>query len=321
MKHYTPFANAARSLLIPLFGAVVLSSCGKAEAPPLPEGTVGVRITSAVETGITAERLTVIPNDVAPWVSQILILSKGQVYRTTATGGKAQSVNAGTVKDMIGLMRKGEAGTALTLTQDGQLSGLIEKDDEGRLARINVSAKATTFDGFCQSTQAPTQTVSAFSGKDLVALKISYDGNEVIRVTETARQSFSKPITACLSRDEDVIVAAGGQLYADGTAIASVGNTTRLAAIGKNSAPTMLLSKAGQAVETLQFSTPHKTRAVLIEDGMSIAGSDSLGAVFATKDSLGGTFNNGALIIQDAKTERLMLINAAFAERTLKRVP
>lgn len=321
MKHYTPLAKFTRSAFIPLLSAITLSACGGSKAPPLPDGTVGVRITSAVETGVTAERITVIPNDVAPWVSQILVLADGQIYRTSATGGKAQNVNAGSVKDIIGLMRKGQAGTALTLTQEGQLTGLIEKDDEGRLARMNVSAKANRFDGFCQSLKAPIQTLSAFAGKDLVTLEISYDGDEVMRVTETARRSLGKPITACLSRDEDVLIAAGGQLYAGSTALSTVGNAIHFAALGKSSAPTLLVKKAGQAVETFKFSSPNKTHTVLVEDGMSISGSDSLGAVFATADSLGGTFNDGALIIQDEKTKRLILINKTFAENSLRRAP
>ena len=46
-------------------------------------------------------------------------------------------------------------------------------------------------------------------------------------------------------------------------------------------------------------------------------GTEDVSSVFVTADSLGGTFSDGAVIAQDAKTERLILVSRSFARRAL----
>jgi len=58
-------------------------------------------------------------------------------------------------------------------------------------------------------------------------------------------------------------------------------------------------------------------RKVIIEDGLSVTGTQEISNVFTTADNLGGTFSEGAVIAQDAKTNRLILIARPFAQRTL----
>jgi len=163
---------------IPL-AALILTACGSKDVEVLPADTVALRITSEVPAGVKAQRISVIPNDVAPWLSQILLLADGQLYRTTA---------------------------------NGKLTAMIEKDDEGRLARMNVSSKADSYGGFCQTDAAPSDTVTAYSSKSLITLQISYEGNELMTVEEMDRASLPKAITACFVSGDTVHALAAGQL-------------------------------------------------------------------------------------------------------------
>ena len=298
--------------------ALTLTACGSKDVEVLPADTVGLRITSEVPSGISADQITVIPNDVAPWLSQILLLSDGKLYRTSSDGGKAQAVNGGDVKDVIGLMRKGEAGTALTLTRDGKLTALIEKDDEGRLARMNVSSKANSYNGFCQGTKAPSDTVMAFAGKKLITLGITYQGNEVLRVTETDSQSFSKPISACFVTAEKTYAVSGGQLFANEADTGNIAGQPRmLTGISGAAAPVLLYIDGANSLASLRAANPKTRRSVVIQDGLSVLGTETISTVYATADSLGGTYSEGAVIAQDGASGRLVLISLPFARKTL----
>lgn len=312
MKHLFSLTTAALAL--------TLTACGSKDVIVLPADTVGLRITSEVPAGLKADRISVMPNDVAPWLSQILLLSDGKLYRTSATGGKAQGVNGGNLKDMIGLMRKGDAGTILTLTRDGKLTAMIEKDDEGRLARMNVSAKAESYDGFCQGQKAPTTTVTAFTRKALVTLKIDYEGSDLMTVTETARVSLSKPITSCFVSGDTVYAMAGGQLNVNGVDTGSIpGKTRGLSGISSAAAPAILYVEDANMLASLRSAKPSTRRKVVIQDGLSVPGTQNISSIYTTADSLGGTFSGGAVIAQDANAERLILVSLPFAKKTLSK--
>jgi hypothetical protein len=307
--------------LAPAALAICLAACGGEPPEALPKGTVGLRITSEVPSKVKADRISVIPNDVAPWISQILLLADGQLYRTTANGGQAQAVNGGTLKDMVGLMRKGEAGTVLTLTREGKLSAMIEKDDEGRLARMNVSAKSENYDGFCQGYTAPSDTVYAYSGKTLVTLGISYESDSLMRVERLETQNSPKPITSCLMAENLSLIVSGGELYVNGASAGRVGDTVSgLGALSVKSTPTLVYVDGDTLIGARQANPDLKSK-VVIEDGLSVMGTKNISHTFTTGDSLGGTFNEGAVILQDSSSDRLILVARPFAQQALSKAP
>ena len=302
--------------------ALLLTSCGKKEVVVLPADTVGLRITSEVPSALKAQRISVIPNDVAPWLSHILLLSDGNLYRTTANGGKAQAVNGGRLKDIAGLMRKGEAGTVLTLTTDGKLTAMIEKDDEGRLARMNVSSKAESYDGFCQNAEAPTDTVTAFTGRTLITLNIGYEGDDLMTVTETGRSNMSKAITSCFLSGETVYAVANDQLFAGGKEAGNIPKgVSALSGIAGKTAPTLLYVQGNTTLLSSREANPKTQRKVIIQDGLRVIGSSEASNVFVTSNSLGSTFSEGAVIVQDATSERLIMVTLPMARKELNKLP
>ncbi len=313
MKHLILPAIIGLSLSLSLS----LTACGKKDTKlALPEGTTGLRVTAAIDTGVNASRITVIPNDVAPWMSQILLLEGGKVTRTSVDGGKAQAVNAGNIKDMIGLMRKGQSGTALTLTTDGKLTALIEKDDEGRLGRMNVSSKADGYDGFCQGINAPETELTAFSGKKLVTLSLAYEGDSLITVTETGSLTLPKPITSCFDTRELVLSIAKGRLYSGTSDVVPVSGANSLAALSNAAVPIVLMA-GDNKLSLMNMNISTKRSPVVLENGLSIGAAKKTGLVYVTSDSLGGAFGKGAVIVQDAESKRLVLIARPFAYSVL----
>ncbi len=303
--------------IISLSLALSLAACGKKDATaPLPEGTIGLRVTAAIDTGVNASRITVIPNDVAPWMSQILLLEGGKVSRTSVDGGKAQAVNAGNIKDMIGLMRKGQSGTALTLTADGTLTALIEKDDEGRLGRMNVSSKASGYDGFCQSNHAPETELTAFSGKKLITLSLAYKGDSLLSVTETGSITLPKPISACFDTDALTLSIAKGRLYSGTSDVVAITGVNSLATLSNAAVPILLMTGDNQ-MSQMNLGISSKRSPIMLENGLSIMAAKKTNLVYVTSDSLGGAFGKGAVIVQDASSKRLVLIARPFAYSVL----
>jgi hypothetical protein len=299
-----------------LGGGFLLAACGSDTPAPLPADTLGMRATAQIETGVRADKITVIPNTTAGWTSQILLLANGQVSRTRVDGGKAQAVNAGDVKDIIGLKRESAAGVVLTLTPDGTLRALIEKDDEGRLGRMNVDTKATNYSGFCQYSQAPMDALMVMAKNDLVTLGVSYEGNDVITLREVTRETYAAPITACFVKDKDVFTLSRGSLALNGADILSADAHGSFGVItaGKNN---IVLTVQNQHLIRTRLAAPKFAMKVAIEDGLSIGGTDRVSAVYTTTENLGGTFNKGMIAVQDGNSNRLVLIANDYAASTL----
>ena len=159
----------------------------------------------------------------------------------------------------------------------------------------------------------------AFSGKSLINLAISYEGNELMTVTAGERTSLPKAVTSCVISGEKTYAVAAGQLYdaaAKGAVTAKAGS---LSAIDGESAPTVLYVDGGNMLSTLRAANPKTRRNVVIQDGLSTPGTDSIKSVYVAADSLGGTFSGGAVIAQDAKSNRLVLISLPFASKTLSK--
>ena len=298
--------------------SAILGGCGSNDAPELPADTIGLRVSAQIETGVRADKIAIIPNTTAGWTSQILLLSKGQVSRTSVDGGQSQAVNAGQVMDIIGLKRKTGAGAALTLTPDGTLRALKEKDDQGRLGRMNVSAKAVKYSGFCQHNTAPEDRLTLFSGKSLVTLAIAYKGNDVVTLEETSRTSLPKAITACVVNNESVYALSNGKIFKDGASVLTVNAAQSFSVLVSGKQDIVLAAGNGELTRTA-VSLAQNTKKVLLEDGLSIRGSDQIGALHVSSDNLGGAFSKGILIFQDLKSDRLILISKSFASSELAR--
>lgn len=174
--------------------ALLITACSPsvetkgADKSPTSEisGAVDLRMTSEIQTSVRAVDLTIIPNDVATWVSQIILTdSSGALHSVSANGGETKALGLSAV-DTLGLMRKGAPGILLSIVKDGSLFAAIESDDEGTLKPIPLSGPTLSLSGFCSYIAAPSDTFHVISGDKILALNIDVDGKNLIRVSKSS---------------------------------------------------------------------------------------------------------------------------------------
>ena len=281
-----------------------LTSCGGDTSALLapPSRTIDLRVTAEIETGVNAKHVTVIPNDVAPWLSHIILIGEdGELYQTALDSGKAKALSAKAV-DAVGLMREKAAGVVLTLSEAGTVSALIETDDAGNLGAITVSANLPTLANFCAADQAPRDTVHAMSTDgDILSIAVLVQESQII-LSEANRIEGQKGAADCIVRND----IAQFQNGASGAAQLGVLNFSG-AQSTISAAATGELTWRGDTDAALITITP----------GLSTPGLSKASAIHITSDSLGGAFRDGALIIADAQEPRLVMISAGFAQNTI----
>ncbi|WP_371397730.1 hypothetical protein [Fretibacter rubidus] len=285
-KLYAPFA---------LCITLGLSACGSDSSQSTNTDSVTeLRVTAEVNTNVNAAHITVIPNDVAPWLSHIILIDQdGDLYQTALDSGVAKPLNMKAV-DAVGLMREQAAGVVLTLSEAGTISALIESDDEGNLSPLPVSSSVGGLSRFCETAHAPSGTVFAQAeGGDVVEMGVLVQESQII-LSEIER-SKGQADAACYVNGDTVSF----QQSSDGRfAVLDFGDRTILSAADKGA----VWSGGG---------------AVTITSGLSTPGIDTARAVHATSDSLGGAFRDGAIIMADADAPRLVMISAGFARSVL----
>lgn len=291
-KIRTPFAIAA---------ALFLAACSGDTSAPLapPSDTIDLRVTAEVETGVNARHITVIPNDVAPWLSHIILIGEDDaLYQTALDSGKAKALNAKAV-DAVGLMREKAAGVVLTLSKAGTVSALIETDDAGNLGAITVSANLPPLSRFCAADKAPRDTVYAMSTDgNILSIAVLVQESQII-LSETERMDSQNGASDC------IVMGGLPQFQNSGT---------QLSVLNFGEAQSTLSVNASGA---LTWRSGADAARIAITPGLSTPGLSKASAVYTTPDSLGGAFRDGAIIIADADAPRLVMISAGFAERVL----
>lgn len=286
----------------------LLLACGGGDntAPTGPDApSASLTVTAEINTGVNTARITVIPNDVAPWLSHIILIdTEGALYQTALDSGKAKPLNAKAV-DVIGLMRMEAPGVMLTLSEAGTISAFIESNDEGDLAPLPVSAPPLSLERFCQSATAPSDTVHAVTQDGtVVSLAVLVEGTDQIRLSETNRASFT----------------GGGQCVMTGDTPTSITADQQIAVLSTDNDDIVLSPQApADDIAIAQVNSDDRTT-VSISAGLSTPGLSSARAAYVSDDSLGGVFRDGAVIFADAEAPRLVLISKPFAAQTLSAI-
>lgn len=186
---------------------LLMTACG----PPKTEGNVSLsadpaidlRVTSEIETGLRATAITVMPNDAAQWLAQVVMIDEdGKLYQSGLSARKARPMS-GTARDIAGIMRRGAAGLVLTITPEGSLGGFIESDDLGTLLPLTVSAPQQKFESFCVTDTAPENTVYVRTNNGALALDIDVIDNQAVTLSISGDQLQQCPKTQSLFAQEN----------------------------------------------------------------------------------------------------------------------
>jgi|GEM_PF-5177113 len=107
-----------------------------------------ISITTSFDMTIDVMDTAVVPNTVASWLSQLIIVGKdGNLYRTSLNPPQVQLIQKGDFVSALSIKRDKQPGIFFAKTRDNRISGFIESNDESDFRAIVVSAEA--FGQFC----------------------------------------------------------------------------------------------------------------------------------------------------------------------------
>ena len=312
-------------LALLLTASLSLSACQTGEKPAAVSTqppAASITVTADINTGIRTKHITVIPNDVAPWLSQIILLdTSGDLYRTALDSGKAKPLNA-KAKDAIGLMRRKAPGVLLTLSDGGTLSAFIESNDEGDLSPLAVSSPNSTLSGFCHGEKAPDGTVYAITNDShLVSLAVLVEDNQHIHLSETQSVKLNSQPLGCLGFKNEPLLR-----YEDKLSSPSNNNqgfpmnldgTQQLALVSVEDSTTVLKPLGNNPNLGVFLTSKDEPFSISVQGGLSTEGLSQMNAAYMYVDSLGGVFRDGALILSDANSDRLVMISKPLVQREL----
>lgn len=286
------------------FSAILLLSCGGSDPAPNLDTSAAVTwtVTAEMDTGVNTARITIVPNDVAPWLSQIVLIStEGELYQTALDSGKAKPLNT-RAKDALGLLRVQAAGVVLLISEDGKLSAMIESNDAGDLSPLPVSAPPMTLSAFCHGEEAPTDTVWALSNSgDNIKMAVLVESAQ-IRLSELSREAATPEAIDCIMINGQPEFLAESTVQ--GASMTHEGESYRITPRAPDD--DFFVSSSGGDVKT-----------VSVQGGISTPGLNSSNAALVSNNSLGSVFRDGVIILSDAEAQRLVLLDKPFALQTL----
>jgi hypothetical protein len=298
MKYFTP--------LLPL---IVLTACNgetaNKEAPLDIDNVITINMTFDREIDMAVKEIAVVPNNVAPWAGSLFIIDdKDNLLRGDIDRGPFKAV-APNIKDLAPLARENAAGVLLTLTNSGSLNGFSEINDEGDYVDIAFIKTPENISAFC--------AVSALSKEQVFGQD---DNGNVITLNV---------ISPMKEGSIEAVKLNGLSASPSGCALAI--NETKTTA---QDVPESALNIASLDANSLVFTTQdsltrprlflqsgNEVTAIDITGGLTTDAPEQIDSFYVISNPLGGVLRDGALILADNKTGRLIYISLGFLKMRL----
>lgn len=315
-------------LKLTAFPLLLLAACSGETPPPttalsdLPEFTI--RATGDIETPLTMTDAAFVPNSVATWLSQIIMISdEGDIWRTNSDGEPPLLISKGDYKDIRGLTREDGPGVFLAVQPDGRASAFVERDDIGNFKPMAVSQGAFGISTFCNGSGDPVafidteghiQTLSRNIIDDVtlelgaaklppvpaVPVSCSYNSAGDIFVTS---QSKNKLHTFTL--ENEAWKSFEGDITSRNLTWLTVEDLELILGLSPESS-------------TMAWLAGHNGLQVNIDDGLSIRGLEDIQFVAGTDAPMGSVYNDGLILMGDANDNRVVLLSLDYVRRALE---
>ena len=284
--NYVGFMKAFIHTLVALGVFITLTSCNRDITTPIEElSVIDMVATHDFETDMPISRLAFVPNNVAPWLGRVILLSEGgKLYSTDIEGRDPKPVGSSVYTDIFGLKRDNAPGVFLAINADGGIEAFLEADDEGNFSQMIYLGENLSAVMFCPDTTAPGNTVMVLSPdnyKTELVFEIM-DGrigqsiknqNAVKGDPENCRNSISFPF---ILRDGLVLM-----------------------------------------LDPLNQGDGYR---INLNDGLSIRGLTRANLIATTTANYGGTYVDGLVAFGDAQEQRLVFISFDYLTRKLDEI-
>ncbi len=262
---------------------LALTSCNREITKPIEDlPAIDMVATHDFKTDMPVARLAFVPNNVAPWLGRIIMLSQdGKLYSTDIEGREPKPVGGGTYTDIFGLKRKNAPGVFLAITTDGGIEAFLETDDEGNFSQMIYSGEDMSAALFCPDIPVSDDSVLVLGPdhyKTELAFKIM-DGRieQAIKNrnvdkgdTQTCRNNTSFPF---ILKDGHILM-----------------------------------------LDSLNQGEGYK---INLNDGLSIRGLASANFIATTTANYGGPYVGGLAAFGDGQDQRLVFVSLEYLTRKL----
>ncbi len=294
------YISLKSALTLSLASTILLSACRDS----LPKDTqkiapyqavdpdFKIRATTDFESPTRISKSVFMPNLIAGWASQIILLDiDGALLRTQMGTLNPIQFETGPYIDLHGLGRKGEPGLLLALTDENRLQAFIESSDDGDFTRIPVSIPNIKIKRFCKTHDFITPSLNVYTEtNDIVTLGITIEANKQVTLN-----SNDVPKTDMCHK-----------------------NTLEFGPSDQTPDQTYLVISPNIKNPHLRLDTKTETKFVEIQDGLSIQGLKDPNSIAVTDINLGSAFNQGAILITDRDSPRSVLIAWDYFKKVVK---
>ena len=270
------------------------------------------RVDHVISANITYDRhmphesaaITAVPNNVAPWASSLFIIDeRKQLLRGSLDTGAFKLI-ATNVNDMVPLARKNAAGVIMALTSDNTLRGYIETNDQGDYEEISFVKTLQNFNGFCKTETLKEQRIYGYDSHKPYTIDV-INPSEKARIEALVIETLPAPTGKCLLTisDNDIDMVQTPKNILSASLLEN--NTLVFTTHESLERPRLFILKDGV------------TTAIDITGGLSTDAPSQIDSFTIIHDNLGGVLRNGAVLIADNASERVIYISLDLLNRRL----
>lgn len=289
---------------------LAITACNKqtdsitANEPTQVDHVIRVNMTYDRPMPHKASAVTAVPNNVAPWVSGLFIIDEqNQLLRGGLELGDFKQIATG-IKSMAPLARKNAAGIIMAQTLDNTVTGYMEINDKGDYKDIPFVNAPQNISGLCETSVLMEQRIYGYDKNKTYALEI-INPSQNGRVESVEVESLPAPTNQCLLaiNDNDIesvstpkMALNAAQLDHDALIFTTHESLER---------PRLFLRKGGL------------TTAIDISGGLTTAAPTQIDSFTVIHNNLGGVLRNGAVLITDNASERVIYVSLDLLNRRL----
>ena len=302
-----------------LFLLLTLTACNGAGSDKIDaelNSAESVQADSVIKVNMTYDRtidynvkkIAVVPNNVAPWTGSLFITTESNIlYRGDIDRGPFAHVSDD-ISEIAPLARKNMAGIILGKTNEGNIKAFVEINDDSEYRPLPLNKTPKAVEALCNVNRPDMNRIYAKLERDIIALDLvspqenSYIGSAIIEDVKLTNEHCN------LAIDTKDITPIAAPKMAVNMAVLSDSKIVFTTEESKRS-PRLFVKDADSIT------------AIDITGGITSAAPSQIDAIYVIPNSLGGVLRNGALIMADNASQRLIYISLDFLEKRLDQAP
>ena len=271
------------------------------------DAALSINMTYDREVGFPVKAIAIVPNNVAPWVSSLFLIDDdNKLHRGAIDAGAFDNV----AKDIAGiapLARNNDAGIALAHTHTGEVKAFLEINDDSDYRAMPLSETPHDIDAFCAVDHPSAARVYAKSGPNILTLELTSPQENSYIGAAPINGLKARGKTCSVITDAEDLISLDAPKTALGTAVLD-SNTL------------LFITKDSQSAPRLFIKRGEDVTAINITGGITMAAPKQIDALYVMPNSMGGVLRNGALVLADNETQRLIYISLDFFKQRVDEI-